>query len=108
METFNGHSYTKVERHARRVSRKMLVDAGFLMERHDPREVHHVDGFSTNVSLDNLVAVNECWHHVFHDGKCTKKSQDVSAEAEEKFPSFGFIDSKPVPIQQWLDFHRKK
>ena len=71
-KVFEAHEVSAVEHQARAAARRMLCKMGYLMPKGvgDPREVHHVNGNSTVNSLDNLVALNECWHDAFHGGKC--------------------------------------
>lgn len=105
MEVFNNHPATRLEKKGRAGARKVLQKAGFLGGSEDPREVHHANGDATDNRLINLVAVNQCMHHLMHGAKTCPSTGACLPPQEERWPSFGFVQRgdgvEPVPIARW-------
>lgn len=99
---FESHPLSQTETLARKEARKIVMAMGLLASKGDPRQVHHIDGNATNNALDNLAVVNACQHSLWHNAKSCPKTGNCESEVEKRFPSFCFINSRPVPFLQWL------
>lgn len=106
---FNNHKLSVAEKKSRQMARQQVIDAGYMCQKDDPREVHHIDANSLNNAWDNLLVINKCKHHLLHGAKGCPTTGACEDAFEQRFPSFAFTaDGKPYPFEKWNSSHHKK